>query len=192
MMRARAFLVAAAVVACSGRAQRQGEPPRHYGVGRPATAVEIAQRDVDVGPDGVGLPVGSGTVAQGASVFSQKCAVCHGAKGEGQPPMYPALVGRDPAAEHFVFGQNPNLKRTIGNYWPYATTVFDYIRRAMPLPAPGSLTNDELYAVTAYLLAANQVIPMTASLDATSLAAVKMPYVDRFVKDNRRGGHEVR
>ena len=91
-----------------------------------------------------------------------------------------------------MFGQNPNLKRTIGNYWPYASTVFDYIRRAMPLPAPGSLTNDELYAVTAYLLAANEVIPMTASLDSASLSAVKMPYVQRFVKDNRRGGHEVR
>lgn len=190
MRRALAFVLSVGVVACS--AQRDGEPPRQYGIGRAATAAEIAQRDIDVGPDGVGLPAGSGTVAQGATVFSQKCAVCHGDRGEGKPPMYPALVGRDPAAENFVFGQNPNLKRTIGNYWPYASTVFDYIRRAMPQPAPGSLTNDELYAVTAYLLAANQVIPMNASLDSASLAAVKMPYVQRFVPDNRHGGHEVK
>ena len=166
--------------------------PRRYEIGRSATAAEIAARDIDVGPDGVGLPPGSGTAAQGATVFLQKCASCHGANGEGKPPSYPALVGRDPSAENFVFGQNPNLKRTIGNYWPYATTVFDYVRRAMPQTAPGSLTNDELYAVTAYLLAANQVIPLSASLDAASLVSVKMPYVERFVRDNRRGGHEVR
>ena len=82
--------------------------------------------------------------------------------------------------------------RTIGNYWPYATTVFDYVRRAMPHTQPGSLTNDEVYALTAYLLAANQVIPMNSTLDAATLRAVKMPYVDRFVRDDRRGGHEVR
>lgn len=181
-----------AVAACRGDGTRRADPDHHYEIGRSATAVEIAARDIDVGPDGVGLPAGSGTSAQGATVFLQKCASCHGAKGEGKPPSYPALVGRDPNAENFVFGQNPNLKRTIGNYWPYATTVFDYVRRAMPQTAPGSLTNDELYAVTAYLLAANTVIPMSASLDAASLAAVKMPYVERFVRDNRRGGHEVK
>jgi cytochrome c len=102
------------------------------------------------------------------------------------------LVGRDPRAENFVFGKDPGATRTIGNYWPYATTVFDYVRRAMPLTTPGSLTNDEVYSLTAYLLAANQVIPVTASLDAATLEAVRMPYVDRFVRDTRHGGREVK
>jgi len=186
-------MVASAIAAaCRGAKEPGREPSRHYGLGHTASVAEIAERDIDAGPDGAGLPAGNGTVAQGGTIFTQKCASCHGANGEGRPPMYPALVGRDPSAENFVFGRNPNLKRTIGNYWPYATTVFDYVRRAMPQTAPGSLTNDELYAVTAYLLAANQVIPTDASLDAHSLAAVKMPYVTRFVPDNRRGGPEVK
>jgi hypothetical protein len=91
-----------------------------------------------------------------------------------------------------AFATNDKLTKTIGNYWPYATTVFDYVRRAMPHTQPGSLTNDEVYSLTAWLLAANQVIPAHATLDAASLRAVKMPYVDRFVPDDRRGGREVR
>jgi cytochrome c len=178
------------MLACSR--EERAAAPRHYGLGRAATAREIAARDIDAGPDGAGLPPGSGTVAEGQLVFAQKCASCHGAKGEGMLPMYPRLVGRDPVAERFVFGSTPGLPRTIGNYWPYATTVFDYVRRAMPLTTPGSLTNDEVYAVTAYLLAANDVIPPDTRLDSTKLKAVRMPYVSRFVPDNRRGGHEVK
>jgi mono/diheme cytochrome c family protein len=190
MRRAVVVLSAVALVSCSS--DRNAEPPRHYDLGRAATPQEIAVLDVDVGPDGEGLPAGSGTVAQGEALFAQKCAACHGARGEGIPPTYPAIVGRDPSAEGFQFGKDPKLNRTIGNYWPYATTIFDYVRRAMPHSAPGSLTNDEVYALTAYLLAANQVIPVTASLDAASLKAVKMPYADKFVRDNRRGGREVK
>jgi cytochrome c len=106
--------------------------------------------------------------------------------------MHPALIGRDPRAENFVFGQQAGLTRTIGNYWPNATTVFDYVRRAMPQSAPGSLTNDEVYALTAYLLAANQVIASDAMLDSASLGRVKMPYASRFVRDDRRGGKEIK
>jgi cytochrome c len=188
------LILAAAIAACRADrgAERGAEPSRHYGFGRAATRAEIAARDVDVGPDGVGLPAGSGTVAQGQAIYSTQCASCHGALGEGKPPLYPRLVGRDPDAEGFPFGKDARLVRTIGNYWPYATTVFDYVRRAMPLATPGSLSNDDVYAVTAYLLAANRVIPMSSTLDAASLAAVKMPYADRFVPDDRRGGHEVR
>ena len=130
--------------------------------------------------------------SEGASIFAAKCASCHGARGEGKPPLYPALVGRDSAAEEFVFGNDPGYVKTIGNYWPYATTVFDYVRRAMPLTAPGSLTNDEVYAVTAYLLAANQVIAQDVVLDSSSLRRVTMPYAHRFVRDNRRGGKEIK
>jgi mono/diheme cytochrome c family protein len=176
--------------ACRGH--DAAEPSRHYGLGRAATTAEIAARDVDVGPDGVGLPAGSGTVAQGEVIYAAQCASCHGVRGEGKPPIYPRLVGRDSAAEDFRFGSDPRLVRTIGNYWPFATSVFDYVRRAMPMMKPGSLTNDEVYAITAYLLAANRVIPTSSTLDAASLAAVKMPYVSRFVHDDRRGGREVK
>lgn len=182
--RAWPVLAAFSIAACRGR--EASEPARHYGLGRVATSAEIAVLDVDVGPDGVGLPPGSGTVAQGDAIFAAKCASCHGKHGEGMPPAYPRLVGRDSIAEGFPFGKDGTLARTIGNYWPHSTTIFGYVRRSMPPTAPGSLTNDEVYALTAYLLAANQVIPASATMDAASLTAVKMPYADRFVPDDRR------
>jgi cytochrome c len=167
-------------------------PARHYGLGRAPTSAELASRDIDVGPDGVGLPPGSGTAAQGAELYKAKCAMCHGPTGQGMPPAFPLLISRDPKAEGFTFASDPKLPKSIGNYWPQATTVFDYVRRAMPLLQPGSLSNDEVYALTAHLLAANDVIPKTATLDSASLMQVKMPYRDKFVPDNRKGGSEVK
>jgi mono/diheme cytochrome c family protein len=181
-----------ALTACGADPSAHAEPQRHYALGRAATPAEIAKWNTDVGPDGAELPAGSGTAETGGAIYKVKCASCHGLNGEGMPPAYPALVGRDPKGEKFPSGNDYKLTRTIGNYWPYATTVFDYVRRAMPLTQPGSLSDDEVYALTAYLLAANQVIPANATLDAQSLKAVKMPYVDRFVRDDRRGGHEIR
>lgn len=178
----RRVIVLLFLAACS-----PGEPTRRYGLGQPASAAQIAERNVDVGPDGEGLPAGRGSAADGAVVYAAKCASCHGDRGEGKRPAYPTLVGRDTSAENFVFGQRAGLTRTIGNYWPNATTVFDYVRRAMPQTAPGSLSNDEVYAVTAYLLAMNQVIADTVVLDSATLSGVKMPYASRFVRDNRRG-----
>jgi len=166
------------------------EGPR-YGLGRLATAGEIAAVDLDVSPDGTGLPPGSGTAVQGAEIYRQKCGICHGQKGEGMSTVYPALIGREPR-QGFPFGTDWKIVKTVGNYWPYSTTLFDYIRRAMPYTAPGSLSNDEVYALTAHLLAANEVIAKDAALDAASLAAVKMPAHDRFVPDDRRGGPEVK
>jgi S-disulfanyl-L-cysteine oxidoreductase SoxD len=165
---------------------------QRYGLGHAATPAEIAALDIDVGPDGAGLPAGSGTPAKGEIIFGQKCASCHGPHGEGKLPLYPRLVGRDPRAESFGFATDPSLSRTIGDYWPYATTVFDYVRRAMPHTAPGSLTNDEVYALTAYLLAANRVIPAGTTLDSATLSKVKMPAVGRFVPDTRKGGREIK
>jgi hypothetical protein len=172
--------------------------PARFGVGRPASDSEVARWDVDVEPDGTGLPPGSGTVAQGAAVFAAKCGVCHGAAGEGQvgtppagQPLAPKLVGRDPR-EGFPFGQNPKLVKTVGNYWPYATTVFDYVRRTMPNTAPGSLTNNEVYAVVAFLLAQNEVIERTAVMNSRTLPAVRMPARDKFVPDDRKGGATFR
>jgi cytochrome c len=170
------------------------EAPASYAIGRVATAQDIAALDVDVTPDGHGLPPGKGTVSQGAAVYAAKCAACHGAAGEGQAgtpaagqAAAPKLVGRDPK-EGFPFGQDPKLVKTVGNYWPYATTVFDYVRRAMPLSAPGSLTNDEVYAVVAFLLAQNEIIDKATVLDSATLAAVRMPARDKFVPDDRKGG----
>jgi S-disulfanyl-L-cysteine oxidoreductase SoxD len=191
MTRNAPFVAALFIVgACRGAPDR-GQIER-YGIGHEVTSAEIATRDVDVGPDGAGLPPGRGTAAEGEFIFTNKCASCHGPHGEGKLPLYPRLIGRDPRAQTFAFATDPSLSRTIGDYWPYATTVFDYVRRAMPFTAPGTLTNDEVYAVTAYLLAANQVIPSTATMDATSLSKVKMPAVGRFVPDTRRGGREIK
>lgn len=174
--------------------QAAPDPPARFGVGRAASDAQVAAWDIDVGPDGKGLPQGSGSVAQGAAVFAAKCAACHGPAGEGQvgaPPAgaaaAPKLVGRDPR-EGFPFGQDPKLVKTVGNYWPYATTVFDYVRRTMPLTAPGSLTNNEVYAVVAFLLAQNEVIERTAVMNSTTLPAVRMPARDKFVVDDRKGG----
>lgn len=159
---------------------------KRYGIGTAPSAADIARMDHDIGPDGAELPAGKGTVADGGTLYKAQCAMCHGANGEGMAPAFPQLTGRDPKAEGFRFASDPKLPHTIGNYWSHATTLFDYIKRAMPHTAPGSLTDDQVYALTAYLLAMNDVIADDASLDAASLRAVKMPYADRFVPDDRR------
>jgi mono/diheme cytochrome c family protein len=159
--------------------------PGHFGIGTAATRAQIAAWDTDIGPEGLELPAGKGSARAGAEVYRTQCAACHGASGEGMAPVFPALIGRDPRGESFDFASDPSIPRTIGNYWSHATTLYDYIRRAMPLYTPGSLSADDTYAVTAYLLAANQVIPDTAVLDAAALRAVKMPARDRYVADDR-------
>jgi len=164
-------------------------PASRFGFGRPATAEEIRAWDIDVRPDGAGLPPGRGNVAQGAAVYAAKCAACHGAAGRNGP--FDALVGREPRAG-FPFGRDPSLVRTVGNYWPYATTLYDYIHRAMPWMQPGSLEPDEVYGLVAYLLFLNEIVRENAVMDAATLPRVVMPAHDRFVRDNRRGGREVR
>ncbi|MBX3133336.1 MAG: cytochrome c [Gemmatimonadaceae bacterium] len=157
----------------------------HFALGASATRAQIAAWDTDIGPEGRELPAGRGSVRDGAAIYRAQCAACHGVEGQGLEPLYPALVGRDPRGEGFDFASDPSIPRTIGNYWSHATTLYDYIRRAMPLYTPGSLSADETYAVTAYLLAANHVIPDSAVLDAAALRAVVMPARDRFVPDDR-------
>lgn len=174
-----------------GLDDRAGESlPASFGLGRPATDREIAAVDIDVMPDGHGLPAGSGTVADGAAIYAGQCAICHGENLEGTP-LAARLV---PAPGDTVFpdGEVPSSARAIGNYWPYATTLFDYIRRAMPFDRPGSLTDQEVYAVTAYLLARNGILAENATLDAATLAAVRMPARDRFVPDDRLESDRVR
>jgi mono/diheme cytochrome c family protein len=164
-------------------------PAPRFGFGRPATADEIRAWDIDVRPDGAGLPPGRGTVAQGTAVYAARCAACHGPAGRNGP--FDALVGREPRTG-FPFGRDPSLVRTVGNYWPYATTLYDYIRRAMPWMQPGSLEPDEVYGLVAYLLFLNEIVREDAVTDAATLPKVVMPAHDRFVRDNRRGGREIR
>jgi cytochrome c len=186
-MRIRLFLVATlALAACQLEARDDylgDKDPKQFGLGHAPTAAEIAAEDIDVTPDGKGLPPGSGTPEQGAPIYQQNCATCHGVNGEGKPP-YPQLLG---GPKTFDFASDFKTPRTIGNYWPYATTLYGYIRRAMPLTAPGSLTPDQTYAVTAYLLNKEGLLPAGTALDAKRLVAVEMPMRSHFVADDRRG-----
>lgn len=165
------------------------EPADTFGMGRAVSKQEIAAWDIDVRPDGTGLPAGSGTVAHGEQLYREKCLACHGANGVGGP--FGTLVGRL-AGDAFPFGSDPTVVKTIGNYWPYATTVFDYINRAMPFDAPGSLQAEEVYALVAYLLHMNEIVTADAVLSRDNLADINMPARNRFVPDDRRGGPEVR
>ena len=167
-------------------------PGKRYALGTAASTSVIARWNTDVGAQGTELPPGKGSVGEGSALYTSLCASCHGVGGVGGIAPNPPLVGRDSSAEGFRFARDPQLTKTIGNYWPYATTLFDYIKRAMPLATPGSLTDSQVYALTAYLLAANQVIADTTTLDADALRAVRMPYRDRFVRDDRTGGPGVR
>jgi len=143
-------------------------------LGRVATPEEIAAWDVSIDPDGVSLPPGSGTPKQGEIVYLAKCVACHGEKGAGKPNDQ--LVG----GQGTLPGDKPPVK-TVGSFWPYATTIFDYIRRAMPYNESKSLTNDEVYAVVAYILQLNGVIGENDTIDAKTLPKVKMPNRDGFV-----------
>ncbi len=144
--------------------------------GRPASPAEVKLWDIDVRPDGAGLPRGRGTVPQGKQLYTSNCEACHGASGEGG--IKDRLVGGQGSLV-----TNKPIK-TIGSYWPYATTLFDYIRRAMPYTAPGTLSNDNVYALVAYLLNLNGIVPANATLDQNSLPKVTMPNRDGFVPDS--------
>jgi S-disulfanyl-L-cysteine oxidoreductase SoxD len=167
----------------------QAPAPARYGLGRPATPDEIRAQDIDARPDGHGLPPGRGTVRDGATVYAAKCASCHGPKGEGGSAD--RLVGRNPG-DSFAHATDPKLIRTVGSYWPYATTLFDYTSRAMPFPRPGTLTADETYGLVAYILFLNGIVPEDAVMEAATLPKVLMPARDHFVPDNRTGGKLVK
>lgn len=142
--------------------------------GQPISPADIAPWNISIRPDGAGLPPGRGTATQGESVYAAKCQACHGEKGTGKPND--ALVGGIG-----TLGPGKVPVRTVGSYWPYATTLFDYVRRAMPFQAPKSLTADEVYAVSAYILSLNDIIGPDDVLDAQSLPKVRMPNRDGFI-----------
>ncbi len=153
-------------------------PTKGPNLGRAASAQEIAAADISIPPDGSGLPAGGGNAQQGAAVYAGKCVACHGDKGIGKPAD--ALAGGIGS----LATKTP--QRTVGSYWPYATTLFDYVRRAMPIQNPKSLTNDEVYAVTAYLLNVNGIVAADAVMNAQSLPQVKMPNRDGFIDYSRK------
>lgn len=157
--------------------------PGKFGFGRPAAVTQVAAMDIDVMPDGRGLPAGTGKVAPGKLIYEAKCISCHG---NGEKTDFPL-----PGGALFTAQPTPKTK-TIGTYWPYATTIFDYVRRAMPYNAPGSLTDQEVYHLTAYLLYANQIIAAGATVDRVSLPEIVMPAKSKYVDDDRKGGKEIR
>jgi cytochrome c len=163
-MRSRIALALLFVAGAEGAASAADAPD----LGQPVSQQDIAAWDISIPPDGAGLPPGGGTPQQGAAIFAQRCAVCHGEHGGGGPND--RLVG----GIGTLTGDQPPIK-TVGSYWPYATTLFDYIRRAMPLPQPQSLTDPEVYALTAYILNLNGIIGEGDVIDAATLAKVKMP-----------------
>jgi cytochrome c len=168
-MSMRRLLVVAALTLAPGAVLADGP-----GLGQPVTEADLVLWDISIAPDGRGLPSGSGTSAEGAAIFATKCAGCHGAEAKGGANA--ALVG----GQGTLAGPG-EANKTVGSYWPYATTVFDYIRRAMPWPQPKTLSNDEVYAVTAYILKLNGIIGENDTMNAEALPRVKMPNRDGFI-----------
>jgi mono/diheme cytochrome c family protein len=173
MLKSRTALLtfAALFMSSASYADAPAKAPR---LGKPMSTAEIAQWDLSVFPDGRGLPTGRGTAIDGQALFATHCEHCHGPAGRGATAE--ELVG-EPTPPN---AENPN--KSIGPYWPHATTIFDFLRRSKPPEKPGSLTADQIYALTAYLLAANKVIDETAEMNAQSLAKVKMPNRDGFIR----------
>jgi S-disulfanyl-L-cysteine oxidoreductase SoxD len=143
-------------------------------LGKPIDEAAIAAWDISILPDGTGLPKGSGTPVQGAVIYAEKCAACHGDNGKGGGPAA-ALV-----SDNAIAGISA-AQKTIKNFWPYSTTIFDFIRRAMPFQTPRSLTDDEVYALTAYILAENKLIGANDMMNAQTLPQVKMPNRENFI-----------
>ncbi|HEY2226775.1 MAG TPA: cytochrome c [Xanthobacteraceae bacterium] len=169
-MSMRKLLLGAVALALAGTVGgTRAEGPN---LGKPVDQADIAAWDIFVMPDGTGLPPGNGTPAQGAPIFKQKCAACHGENGEGG--IAGSLIGGPPHA-------SLDGGKTIANFYPYATTIFDYVRRAMPYTQPRSLTDQEVYALTAYLLARNKLIGENDTMNAQTLPKVKMPNRDNFI-----------
>ncbi len=160
----------------AGAAHAQSAPSPSPKLGKPISENDIKNWDIAILPDGTNLPPGQGTPQEGAKVFGEKCAMCHGDAGKGGvAPFYPALVGGAPLTSGI------ETTKTIANYYAYATTIFDFVRRAMPYNMPRSLTDNEVYAVTAYILSLNKLIGDNDVMDAKTLPQVKMPNRDNFI-----------
>lgn len=155
-----------------------------YGIGEPATEEQIRGWDIDIRPDGQGLPPGQGSVAEGEALYEEQCSACHGVFGYGEG-RYPALVGSSPEEIRHELARGGRPEKTVGSYWPYASTLYDYIRRTMPFGNAQSLTPDQTYALVAYVLNLNGVVEADAVMNAETLPKVKMPNLPNFVDDPR-------
>jgi cytochrome c len=176
-------VMAIAVLFVAATATSEAQPI--YGIGSSATAAEVSAQNITILPTGEGLPIGRGTSREGRLIYKANCVACHGEQGEGRAG-FPRLVGGVGrlSSDHPIF--------TVGSYWPYATTVWDYIRRAMPYDRPGVLKADEIYAITAYLLFLNGIVSEDAELNERTLARIKMPNRDGFDSDPRPDMRPVR
>ena len=175
-LKSSAIVLAATAAVSLAATAWSGEPhkPGYYNYGTPATPAQIAGWDIAVRPDGAGLPPGSGSVSKGADIYADQCAACHGTFGEGEG-RYPKLAG----GEGTLRAERP--EPTVGSYWPFATTLWDYINRAMPFPSPHALSANDIYAITAYVLNINNIVGNDFVADRNSLPKVKMPNHDHFI-----------
>lgn len=171
------FIPVLLFVSCQDSSTKLPEP---FGFGRIATANEIRTIDFDIRPDGTGLPQGTANTHRGSIIYAEKCMVCHG------------LNGKTGIASRLIGVADTIKEKTIGNYWPYTTTVYDYIKRTMPFNAPGSLSDEEVYDLTAWLLFKNEIIDSLAVVNEKTLPHIEMPAKKFFVTDDRKGGKEIK
>lgn len=174
----RVFLFAAAMTFVCASGATFGASPN---LGKPISNVDLAPWDIDVEPSGAGLPAGSGTSEQGAPIFAEQCSACHGEGGKGATTTKSGAPAAPPVVSDMKKDGIDDTTLTIANYWPYATTLFDYIRRSMPWTSPRSLTDNQVYALTAYILAQNKLIDEKQVIDAQTLPRVQMPNRNGFI-----------
>jgi cytochrome c5 len=179
------WLAPSLLLASAAMAGESSKPVGYYGYGEPASAAQIAGWDIDVRPDGKGLPRGSGSVEEGEYLYEEQCAECHGSFGEGEG-RFSALAGGEGSL------QEARPQKTVGSYWKYASTLWDYIHRAMPFARPESLGDDEVYAVTAYVLYLNELVEDDFVLSQQNLAGIRLPNEANFVADQRPDVHNSR
>ena len=184
-MRCSSLLSALAVLGLAECSVAFAQAPGYGNLGRAPSREEIQAWNQSIGPQGKELPPGSGTAKQGEEIFAAKCAACHGPNGEGTQAS-PRLIGGRGALN------TPTPSRTLGNYWPFATTIWDYVNRAMPPKQEGSLSASDVYALTAFILYRNEIVPEGQVLDAASLPKVKMPNRDGFIPDRLEDIHSLR
>jgi cytochrome c len=172
MCSSRKFIAGLAIAFAAVAHAGEQRPPGYYGYGTTPTKAQVEGWAIAVRSDGQGLPPGKGSVSEGANIYVDQCAACHGTFGEGEA-RYPKLAGGE------LTGERP--EPTVGSYWPFATTLFDYINRAMPFPSPHQLSADQVYAMTAYILSLNDIVDNNFVADRESLPKVKMPHHDFFI-----------
>jgi hypothetical protein len=184
------FVISAVVIIVAVLNRSRAAHPHQFGIGRPARTEEIRRLDIDVRPDGKGLPAGTGRIVPGKLIYNAKCIACHGDGVKSESPLAGEALFLN--NRNFSVEKGERAPKSIGTYWPYATTIFDYVRRAMPYNAPGSLSDQEVYDLTAYLLYRNHIISEKTIVTEKSLPKIVMPSRSKFIEDDRKGGTELK